>query len=309
MNSPAHSEPHPVHRAIELAKRLVREQEARVELSKTHGVGEAQAQALLDALRASLELGYRCEYVRSVSRSGADSAHQHEHERGYALTATPEPRNDPAQGVREEERKRIAQELHDDLGQQLNALGLIAHRVQRLAGARENGRPLGAAIRDLQAQVEYSLASVKRLTQQLRPLPLEALGFPAALEQLAAEFATRSNVRLACRFRVEGLAVSEPAATALFRIVQEALTNVARHACANTVTIDLYQDNAECVLRIADDGVGASSTDTRRHRSMGLSGMAERVAQLEGTLAIRTAEGAGFSIVARIPTARLAAPR
>lgn len=303
MSSPADTEPHPIRRAIELATRLVREQEARVEQFEADAAGEAQARVLLDALRASLELSYRYQFVRGGQRVGSHDELNHDH--ATALTATPEPRIDPAQGVREEERKRIAQELHDDLGQQLNALALMAHRLQRLAGAGEHRRPLGAAIGELQTQIQCSLASVKRLTQQLRPLPLEALGFPAALEQLAAEFANHANVRLACRFRVEGLAVSERAATALFRIVQEALTNVARHACANAVTIDLYQDGDACVLRIADDGVGACSSTTRQHRSMGLSGMAERVARLEGTLAIHTAEGAGFTIVARLPAKRL----
>lgn len=304
MNPPAHTEPHTTNGVIELAKRLVREQELRVEQFATHGAERAEAQALLDALRASLELGYRCQHVRSDYRGGLNDVHRRAH--AYARAVTAEPRIDPADLIREEERKRIAQELHDDLGQQLNALGLMAHRVERLASAEGSRLPLGAAIRELQAQVECSLASVKRLTRQLRPLPLEALDFPAALEELAAQFANRSNVRLACRLRVDGLTICEPAATALFRIVQEALTNVARHACASAVTLDLYQDGETCVLRIADDGVGATENAMRKQRSMGLSGMTERVAQLQGTLSIYTAEGAGFTIVARLPATRLA---
>ena len=126
--------------------------------------------------------------------------------------------------VREQERKRIAQELHDDIGQQLSALELTARRVERLAAAPLKGPdPLGAAIRDLQGQIESALVSVKRMTRQLQPLALETLGFPAAIESMAAEFANRSDVRLACRFRVEGLDVSEGAAVAIYRIVQEAL--------------------------------------------------------------------------------------
>ncbi|WP_206957026.1 sensor histidine kinase [Trinickia acidisoli] len=208
--------------------------------------------------------------------------------------------------VREEERKRIAQELHDDLGQQLSALELTAQRVERLAGVSEDSHPLSTAIRDLQGQIDSALVSVKRMTHQLRPLALETLGFPAAVEWLAAEFANRSNVRLACRFRVDGFEVSEPAATAIFRIVQEALANVARHASARTVTIDFYRSGDVCVLRIVDDGVGATLNLARRPQSLGLSGMADRAAQFHGTLSIRSAAGAGFAISARLPLAAIA---
>ncbi|MGN6649130.1 sensor histidine kinase [Trinickia sp.] len=214
------------------------------------------------------------------------------------------------QTAREEERKRIAQELHDDLGQQLSALEFSAKRIERLAGIEQRSHPLGTAIRDLQLQIECALTSVKRMTQQLRPLALETLGFPAAIEWLAAEFANRSNVRVACRFRAVGFDVSEPAATAIFRIAQEALTNVARHASANTVTIDFYRDCDVCVLRIADDGVGkpshADGLPRCPRQSLGLSGMAERAAQFQGTLSIHSAEGAGFTIVVRLPLSAIA---
>lgn len=206
------------------------------------------------------------------------------------------------QTAREDERKRIAQELHDDFGQQLSALEFSAKRIERLAGTGQANPPLGAAIRDLQAQIECALASVKRMTRQLQPLALETLGFPAAIEWLATEFANRSNVQLACRFRAVGFELSEPAATAIFRIAQEALTNVARHASARTVTIDFYRDRDVCVLRIADDGVGkTSNANATPPRSLGLSGMAERAAQFRGTLSIRSAEGAGLTIVVRLP--------
>lgn len=213
--------------------------------------------------------------------------------------------------AREEERKRIAQELHDDIGQQLSALELTARRVERLAAAPVQGcDPLGEAIRDLQGQIESALVSVKRMTRQLQPLMLETLGFPAAIEALAAEFAHRTGIRLACRFRVEGFRVSEGAATAIFRIVQEALTNVTRHASAHAVTIDFFRDGEVCTLRIADDGVGKALTaGDEPRRSFGLSGMADRAAQFKGTLSIRSAAGTGFTIVVRLPLAAITKPR
>lgn len=296
-----HNEPHAIDRAIDVAKRLVLEQEARVTHFRAGGPERAAAEGLLAALRTSLTLGQRCRLAANTRNPARSSD---------ARAVAEARRADEAHAVREDERKRIAQELHDDLGHHLSVLELTAHRVERLAdeGEAGPGRPLGAAIRDLQAQIESSLACVKRLTRQLRPLALETLGFPAAIEWLTAEFANRSDVRVACRLRLDALEIEEPAATALFRIVQEALTNVARHASAKTVTIDLFRDGERCVLRIADDGVGVASNARQLLHStgMGLSGIADRVAQLRGTLSIHSALGSGFSIVARLPVDTLA---
>jgi signal transduction histidine kinase len=292
-------------RTLELASRLVREQERRVTHFKAATVERGTAEALLATLRASLALCQRYRGAIDDSERIQLPPLPSEHDAQAAPPASPT--NGGDQTVREEERKRIAQELHDDLGQQLSALEFSAKRVERLAGVARRNHPLGTAIRDLQAQIDCALTSVKRMTQQLRPLALETLGFPAAIEWLAAEFGNRSNVQLACRFRAVGFDVSEPAATAIFRIVQEALTNVARHACARSVTIDFYRDRGACVLRIADDGVGKKSNgDARSPQSLGLSGMAERAAQFRGTLSIHTSEGAGFAIVVRLPLSAIA---
>ncbi|PMS17222.1 histidine kinase [Trinickia dabaoshanensis] len=301
---PAHSPLLPVEpaidRAIGVAARLVEEQAQRVERFAPGSAERQAADDLLAALRTSLTLCDRFRFATQAEpvrvRRGSD-----DHAAPAAALA--------AQAVREHERKRIAQELHDDLGQQLNTLELTARRVERLAGAGQHRRPLGTAIRDLHGQIEMAVNSVQRMTRQLRPLALETLGFPAAIEWLAAEFANRANVRLACRFRADDITVSEAAATALFRIVQEALTNVARHARARTVTIDFYRDGDACTLRIVDDGVGkAPAGDSRRPASLGLSGMAERAAQFGGTLSVRSDEGAGFTIVVRLPVEAIRVP-
>lgn len=296
------NEPAIVH-AIALASRLVDEQEQRVE-QFVPGSGERlAAEGLLAALRTSLTLCHRYRratgYEPLLAQSGANAD---------AAPGAPTETALQTQTVREQERRRIAQELHDDLGQQLNALGLTAQRVEHLAGMRSHHQPLDMAIRELQGQIESALTSVQRMTKQLRPLALETLGFPAAIEWLAAEFASRTDARLACRFRVADIEVSEHAATAIFRIVQEALTNVARHAHARTVTIDFYRDGELCTLRIADDGVGRKFDDAKgRLPSLGLSGMAERAAQFQGTLSVRSQEGAGFTVIVRLPVAAISA--
>ena len=291
-------------RTVELAARLVREQEQRVARFEAASAERQAAEALLATLRTSLTLSERYRVATDGVRTHLRRLRMEDRTHS-ALPATETAHQ--AQSAREEERKRIAQELHDDLGQQLSALEFSAKRVERLAGAAQLTHPLGTAIRDLQSQIESALTSVKRMTRQLQPLALETLGFPAAVEWLAAEFANRSNVQLACRFRVIGFDVSEAAATAIFRIVQEALTNVARHASAHSVTIDFYRDRDACVLRIADDGVGKpSNADEHRPRSLGLSGMAERAARFQGRLSIHSAEGAGFTIIVRLPVSAIA---
>lgn len=291
-------------RTVELATRLVLEQEQRVARFEAESAERQAAEALLATLRTSLTLSERYRIAIGGVRTHLGRLPTEDHARS-ALPAADTASQ--AQSAREQERKRIAQELHDDLGQQLSALEFSAKRVERLAGAGHRSHPLGTAIRDLQSQIESALTSVKRMTRQLRPLALETLGFPAAVEWLAAEFANRSNMQLACRFRVVGFDVSEPAATAIFRIVQEALTNVARHASAHSVTIDFYRDRDVCVLRIADDGVGKTlNTDEHPPRSLGLSGMAERAVQFQGTLSIHSAEDAGFTIIVRLPVSAIA---
>lgn len=306
LSQPARTDAHAIDRAIDLASRLVREQEQRVTRFAASSAERQAAETLLDTLRASLALGYRCRFLSGRIQAAGGVASTQAAMHAPPQAGAPADRADDARAAREAERKRIAQELHDELGQQLNALGLSVQRVDRLTGADNRSHPLAVAIQDLQAQVECSLASVKRLTQQLRPSALDKLGFPAAVEWMAAEFANRANIRLACRLRANDLDVSEAAAAALFRIVQEALTNVARHARARSVTIDLFRDGDACVLRIADDGAGTTFGYPHSKQSMGLSGMADRVAQFQGTLSIRSTEGAGFTIVARLPVAAIA---
>ncbi len=292
-------------RTLELAARLVREQECRVEHFAAESVERQTAEALLATLSMSLALCQR--YRTATGHDNPLHASPCPGKRDRYLPSTAGTTNGGDQTAREEERKRIAQELHDDLGQQLSALEFSAKRIERLAGTGEGSHPLRMAIRDLQSQLESAQTSIVRMTRQLRPLALETLGFPAAIEWLAAEFANRANVQLACRFRAVGFDVSEAAATALFRIAQEALTNVARHASARSVTIDFYRDRDVCVLRIADDGAGkTSNADSRASHSLGLSGMAERAAEFGGTLSIHSAEGAGFAIVVRLPSSAIA---
>jgi PAS domain S-box-containing protein len=203
--------------------------------------------------------------------------------------------------AREDEQRRIARELHDDLGQQLTALKMgIAALEPRLAGDGHDSSAL-AATHDLQAQTDSMMNSLRRIAANLRPPMLDDLGLSAALEWLVDDFTHRYNVSATLHVDLDDAGVTTSAATALYRIAQEALTNVARHAHASQVVIALSADARTCTLQVDDNGRGTALEKAGRHGSLGLLGMRERVRQLHGTLTLDSAPGKGFRIVARIP--------
>ncbi|MFM0489022.1 PAS domain-containing sensor histidine kinase [Paraburkholderia graminis] len=212
------------------------------------------------------------------------------------------------QAAREDEQRRIARELHDDLGQQLTALkmGVAALEQQIMPGAVQT---VPGATNALQRQIDNMLASLRRIAANLRPPMLDDLGLGAALEWLADDFAQRFHVKVTLRLAVDDSAVTPFASATIYRIVQESLTNVARHAQASEVTIDMSNDVHGWSLNIEDNGRGTLVEDASARGSLGLLGMRERVRQLRGTLTIDSAPGTGFRIAARIPLSaiRLAA--
>jgi PAS domain S-box-containing protein len=171
------------------------------------------------------------------------------------------------QSTREDEQKRIARELHDDLGQQLTALKMgIAALEGQLTATNESPAAL-AATGDLQRQIDTMMASLRRIASNLRPPMLDDLGLAAALEWLADDFTHRYDVKTTVQVHVDDATLTESASTAIFRIVQEALTNVARHAHANEVRIAIYAGADTCTVRIEDDGHGAEIDGERKPRS------------------------------------------
>jgi PAS domain S-box-containing protein len=210
------------------------------------------------------------------------------------------------QHTREEEQKRIARELHDDLGQQLTALKMGLAMLEAHLGAIGNTHPMLAQIQVLQGQIDAMTASVRRIASDLRPTVLDDLGLLAALDWLADEFHRRYGVNVASHLETGDLEFAGSAATAIFRLVQEALTNVARHAQANEWRIDMSLAGDVCTIQIEDDGNGAQLDAPRMDRSFGLLGMRERVRQLNGSLSIDTAPGRGFLIAIQLPVSMIA---
>ncbi|WP_254699686.1 sensor histidine kinase [Trinickia violacea] len=201
--------------------------------------------------------------------------------------------------AREEERKRIARELHDELGQHLTALRLGASAVRMQFG--HDNPALAEHMQTMLALTDETMQVVRDVVASLRPAVLDA-GIGAALEWLAAEFSR--NARMPCRLCAPqtGVVLSEERATALFRIVQEALTNVARHADATEVCITLERRGGDCFLEVRDDGRGFDPDATHR-KSFGLAGMKERVLMLGGEIAVVSSPNRGTAINVRVPVA------
>ena len=206
--------------------------------------------------------------------------------------------------IREEERTRIAREIHDELGQALTGLKMdlswFAARLPNQPALQEKS----AAMLKL---IDSTVHAVRRLSTELRPAILDSLGLIPAIEWLAQEFQKRTGVT--CEFVAtdDELNLDHERTTALFRICQEALTNVARYAQATSVHIELDSDEPQITLRISDNGRGITEEETKARNSFGLLGMRERARLLGGTFEIEGAQGKGTTLTVRIPSPQPAA--
>ena len=199
--------------------------------------------------------------------------------------------------AREEERRRIARELHDELGQRLTALKIdLATLSAQLQLPGNDARVAG-----MQAMLDDTLASVRRIASDLRPPMLDDLGLSAAIEWLAQDASRRTGIAVHAHLPEQAPAVDHRVATALYRMVQEALTNVARHAQAKSVEVALQVSGDELELTVADDGVGLDERALQRAGSFGLMGLRERAHMLGGQLDIGPRPGGGTRLTARLP--------
>ncbi|WP_454691324.1 PAS domain-containing protein [Achromobacter aloeverae] len=208
------------------------------------------------------------------------------------------------QQVREEEKNRIARELHDDLGQQLAALKVETANVEdHLAAA---GITAAADnLRKVYELIDRIIAAARRIAAGLRPTMLDDLGLMPAVDWLIDEFSASHRVRVARRIDVDDIDFNHEGGTAVFRIVQEALTNIARHSRATLVTLEIVRDETHCVVRIVDNGSGCAAGA----HAFGLLGMRERAARLGGSIQIRTAPDEGFALTVALPIAAIGARR
>lgn len=203
------------------------------------------------------------------------------------------------ESVREEERVRIAREIHDELGQALTCMSMdLAFLDKQLPKDNAQAATRVAALATL---VKETVNTVRRISSELRPSILDDLGLGAAVEWLAHDFATRTGIDCAVSVPSTVLVAAERG-TVVFRMCQEALTNVARHAGATHVSIDLmFDDEARLTLEVRDNGRGITEEEVRRPDSLGLLGMRERAALLGGVAEVKGTPGEGTAVTVRVP--------
>jgi PAS domain S-box-containing protein len=204
------------------------------------------------------------------------------------------------QFVREQEQARMAREIHDELGQALTGLKFELSRLaQRLHGLPGD---LSEKAARLGAVVDETIHNVRRISSELRPAILDDLGLVDALEWHAEEFEQRTGITCTTKVPRQGLALGPDLRIALFRICQEALTNVARHARARAVRIVLARTRSHVVLEVRDDGAGIPQAALTDVKSLGLLGMRERARAFGGEVVIHGAPGKGTVVTAKIPS-------
>jgi len=204
--------------------------------------------------------------------------------------------------AQEEERKRISHELHDQIGQLLTALLIQLQLLER-----DLSEPsLKDRLKVLKQLAEEISIHLHHIAWELRPPALDELGLLAALERVTEEWSKRFNIP--CEFEANGAfngRVEPEVAIGVFRIVQESLTNIAKHARATHARVTVQQENGELVVTVEDNGVGFRVKDVMRHpdenKRLGLLGMMERAAMLSGKLDIESKPGKGTKVQLRIP--------
>ena len=200
------------------------------------------------------------------------------------------------QSVREEERTRVAREIHDNLGQALTAikidLSLLIHELP------PEKKP---KFQPILKEVDETVGLVRKISTELRPGILDALGLVAAIEWATDEFETRNGIKCRWDLPQDDMVIDQERATALFRILQETLTNVARHADATEVNVRLAQEGDSLLLQIQDNGKGITEGQASAGSSLGIMGMRERAILLGGELSIHGAPGKGTIVKVVLP--------
>ena len=202
--------------------------------------------------------------------------------------------------IQEEERRHVARELHDELGGTLSAIKLDIIMGRDAASKRDDEKSV-ARLQRAVAAIDSGIQFVRRLIENLRPTLLDNLGFEAALREMTDQFCERTSIKCIVSIPEGELNLTSAQSTTLYRVCQEALTNVMKYAKAKQVTITLTSEGSLGKLIITDDGVGLAATKQHRSMSHGLLGMRERMVALGGTFDIRGEAGCGTRLTASFP--------
>jgi PAS domain S-box-containing protein len=208
------------------------------------------------------------------------------------------------QSVREEERRRIAREIHDELGQILTGLKMeLASLTRRLSPPDSNTdwKQIGERTKSINQLIDDAIQTVRKISTELRPGLLDTVGLAATIEWYAEEFQARTGINCHLSSLSKKTALDQERSIAVFRIFQEILTNVARHAQATNVDVALEEEGNDLVMIAQDNGRGVNAGELSNPKSLGVLGMRERATLLGGELNIRGIQGKGTTVTLRVP--------
>ena len=211
------------------------------------------------------------------------------------------------QTIREDERTRISRDLHDQLGQALVTSKFYLQWMDQAlsAGNFSNALPVWQSrLKAVIQEMDMTLAAVQKICFDLRPAELDQLGLGAALERQVQEFASRTGIACETEVHIDDTRMTTEQATVLFRVLQEALTNIARHAGATHVAVRLTEEDGKARLQVQDDGIGIQESKIHDEKSLGLLGMRERLRPVNGQLQIVASQETGTTLVVLLPLRR-----
>ena len=203
------------------------------------------------------------------------------------------------QTVREEERKMIAREIHDELGQMLTVLKI---QISLLANKVNSNEIIKAKFESVEKLIDNSIESVQKISSKLRPGLLDELGLIPAIEWQAQDFMEKTGIECECILPKDEINLDQEKSTALFRIFQESIINTARHANASRIVIQLKEANGSLTLEIKDNGKGITQSQVNDPKSLGLLGMKERAIIFGGSVEVRSSMNNGTTVRAIIPS-------
>jgi PAS domain S-box-containing protein len=208
------------------------------------------------------------------------------------------------QSVREEERTKIAREIHDELGQALAGLKLSLSWMDKKLNEIDNSRSSHLVLEEIESMsnlLDNTIQTVRRISTELRPRVLDELGLVDAIEWQAQEFEARTKIKCKLSSNQTKISLDQEKNTAIFRIFQETLTNIALHADASRIYIKLKRQSGFIMLEVKDNGKGISENSISRSDSLGLLGMRERALLFGGNVRINGNRGKGTTVTVQIP--------
>jgi two-component system sensor histidine kinase UhpB len=205
------------------------------------------------------------------------------------------------QNVREVEQKRIAREIHDELGQQITGLKMDVSWLKKKISSNSDPLAIQQKLNSINDLLDETVQTIRKIASELRPSILDDIGLSAALEWQSREFEKRFHIKVKYNSTLSDIEIPNQVATVLFRIYQESLTNIARHAEAREVTTYFKQEGDALVLTTIDDGKGFTTNAARERKTLGMLGMHERALMINGELSINSEPGKGTTVSIKVP--------